>query len=192
LVVIAIIGILVSLLLPAVQAAREAARRAQCQNNIKNVALALLHYHEAWTIFPAGSVWKEGTLQNVSESQLRESWIITTLPYMEQQGLYDSFDLTKFISDPLISDPNIIDNADARGTEIPLLLCPSDMYNRNKMDGSTGPESAGLGDGWARGNYACNAQEYFVYNNLRDKFSTDWNNLSYRGVMAANHSIGVA
>src|SRR5258708_16376768 len=60
LVVITIIGILMSLLLPAVQSAREAARKLQCTNNIKNLGLALLNYHTSFGAFPPSSVWKTG------------------------------------------------------------------------------------------------------------------------------------
>jgi len=81
LVVIAIIGILVALLLPAVQAAREAARRSQCQNNLKQLGLALQNYHEVYRQFPAGAV---------VENNL--SWNVYLLPYLEQQPLYDLFD----------------------------------------------------------------------------------------------------
>src|SRR3954471_10685812 len=82
LVVIAIIGILVALLLPAVQAAREAARRAKCQSNMKNIALALQNYHSARNRFPKGFV---------SSSEKVESWAWSNfaLPYLEEQAIYD-------------------------------------------------------------------------------------------------------
>ncbi len=82
LVVIAIIGILVALLLPAIQAAREAARRGKCQSNLKNIALALQNYHSAKKRFPVGFV---------SQPQNVEAWAWTnfTLPYLEEQSIYD-------------------------------------------------------------------------------------------------------
>ncbi len=83
LVVIAIIGILVALLLPAVQAAREAARRTECANRMKQIGLALLNYHDTYKHFPSASDVAGG-------SQL--SWIAQVLPFMEEQNLQDLVD----------------------------------------------------------------------------------------------------
>jgi prepilin-type N-terminal cleavage/methylation domain-containing protein/prepilin-type processing-associated H-X9-DG protein len=82
LVVIAIIGVLVALLLPAVQAAREAARRAQCQSSIKNIALAILNFESAKKEFPVGLV-------SQPEPYEAWSWSTFTLPYLEQQAVFD-------------------------------------------------------------------------------------------------------
>ncbi len=84
LVVITIIGILISLLLPAVQAAREAARRLQCSNNLKQVGLALLNYENACGTFPPGGLTKSGGCGH--------SWWVRILPYVEQSNIYDKFD----------------------------------------------------------------------------------------------------
>lgn len=83
LVVIAIIGVLVALLLPAVQAAREAARRAQCQSSIKNIALAILNYESANNELPVGVVGQPKDTE-------AWSWSTLTLPYLEQQSIYNS------------------------------------------------------------------------------------------------------
>src|SRR5262245_56226043 len=87
LVVIAIIGILVALLLPAVQAAREAARRAKCTNNVKQITLALLSYHDANKRFP------RGTYTNPDKNHLNAEdgpgWATKILPYLEEQAYYD-------------------------------------------------------------------------------------------------------
>ncbi len=80
LVVIAIIGILVALLLPAVQAAREAARRSQCTNNLKQLALALQNFHDTYKNFPTGQT---------DDDDEDLSWGFYILPYIEQQALYD-------------------------------------------------------------------------------------------------------
>src|ERR1700759_4216094 len=93
LVVIAIIGILVALLLPAVQAAREASRRASCTNNLKNLAVGVLNHESAKKVFPLsydgyGVATKEGANTNLENGT---SWIVSTLPYIEEQAMYDRF-----------------------------------------------------------------------------------------------------
>jgi len=82
LVVIAIIGILVSLLLPAVQAAREAARRMQCGNNLKQFGLGLHNYHDVYGAFPIGAVGHR-------DANPRSGWQILILAFMEQTSLYN-------------------------------------------------------------------------------------------------------
>ncbi len=85
LVVIAIIGILVALLLPAVQSAREAARRVQCSNNLKQIGLAALNYEQTNGSLPAGSTTKDGHILGPYTS----TWSLLLLPYIEENALYD-------------------------------------------------------------------------------------------------------
>src|SRR5262245_46217673 len=96
LVVIAIIGVLVALLLPAVQAAREAARRTQCGNHLKQFGIALHMYHDTNKWFPPGSVWSNsgGTAGVPNGTMLndRGTIFIRLLPFIEQQPLYNLFD----------------------------------------------------------------------------------------------------
>src|SRR5438874_4555111 len=80
LVVIAIIGLLVALLLPAVQAAREAARRTQCSNNLKQIGLAALQFEEVYKRLPPGAVWS-------SSGTAKGSMYVYLLPYLEQSNL---------------------------------------------------------------------------------------------------------
>ncbi|MEM8717044.1 MAG: DUF1559 domain-containing protein, partial [Cyanobacteria bacterium P01_G01_bin.4] len=114
LVVIAIIGILVGLLLPAVQAAREAARRMSCTNNLKQIGLALLNYESAHRAFPAQSSAPGPGRQHVA---VRGSWFTAALPFVEQAGLYRSFDPTAHWHAPI--------NQEAVNARVPILLCPS-------------------------------------------------------------------
>ena len=132
LVVIAIIGILVALLLPAVQAAREAARRMSCSNNLKQLALSVHNYHDTYKVFPprmsgTGILW--GAPSSVLQNQQRLSAFVRLLPFMEQGPLYDQ------ISGPYSDGTN---NWVAWGPvpwntaympwlqQVPGLLCPSD------------------------------------------------------------------
>lgn len=112
LVVIAIIGILVSLLLPAVQAAREAARRAQCMSNLRQVALAISNYESGFKRFPSG--WND----NVQPLHPGWSWSHALLPFMEQNTLYGQID-SRF---PVVATIN----QGYRLNVIPTYLCPSD------------------------------------------------------------------
>ena len=96
LVVIAIIGVLVSLLLPAVQAAREAARRTQCTNNVKQFGLGLLNYHDSRKRYPFAmtiepdNIKAKGGMAGIGRNPLYgPNWIIEILPFMEQQAIYD-------------------------------------------------------------------------------------------------------
>src|SRR5262249_30187006 len=88
LVVIALIGVLIALLLPAVQAAREAARRLQCTSNLKQVGIALHGYHGVFSSFPAGG-WI-ASASDPSTSNMNMGWSAAVLPWLEQRALYDS------------------------------------------------------------------------------------------------------
>ncbi|MEA1950175.1 MAG: DUF1559 domain-containing protein, partial [Planctomycetota bacterium] len=96
LVVIAIIGILIALLLPAVQAAREAARRMQCSSNLKQIGVALHAYHAALGCFPPGGI-TEGPCCSTRSGI---SWSISILPYIEQPMIYDRYDMDRYNEDP--------------------------------------------------------------------------------------------
>jgi prepilin-type N-terminal cleavage/methylation domain-containing protein len=97
LVVIAIIGILVALLLPAVQAAREAARRMQCGNNIKQLGIALHNYHDTYKTFPPDAIWHGNPKGTTSApgTQRNYTWICLILPFIEQGPLHDKIDFAQ-------------------------------------------------------------------------------------------------
>ncbi|HEY1603450.1 MAG TPA: DUF1559 domain-containing protein [Pirellulales bacterium] len=127
LVVIAVIGVLIALLLPAVQMAREAARRMSCENNFKQLGLALHDFESANGQFPTGSVAKAYPPGNLSFLQTFYRWsaFAYLAPYFEQGNLIGALDLTV----PMYgaSGPAAAQNGIVFATVIPLLLCPSDI-----------------------------------------------------------------
>lgn len=114
LVVIAIIGILIALLLPAVQAAREAARRSQCSNNLKQIGLALHNYADVNKKLPPLCVWGYNAVGR-PEEPYHHTWLTAILPYMEQQALYDSADMRARAWGQAFT-----------GQQVATLMCPSD------------------------------------------------------------------
>ena len=140
LVVIAIIGILIALLLPAVQAAREAARRSQCTNNLKQLGLALHNYHDTFNQFPPAGLdygWASaaGTYEQPNKTIKNHSGLTLLLPYIEQQAVYDQFDFNQAschyirpgtTTKPLAGDAVTSGNAALVGTRLNAFLCPSD------------------------------------------------------------------
>lgn len=118
LVVIAIIGVLVALLLPAVQAAREAARRSQCQNNLKQIGLALLNYHDTAEQFPAGSPKCCG--------KAGELWSTSIFPFLELTNLHDQFDFT------VTFGPRTV-NAELVKQPVPAFICPTGPAAANPL-----------------------------------------------------------
>jgi len=127
LVVIAIIGILIALLLPAVQAAREAARRGQCSNNLKQLGLAMHSYHTTHGILPSGVAYDGPTDGSVpSEWQTGKGWLVSILPYAEQQPLYELF--KPGFSGSFWANEGIrrSECRDAVKTQLPMVQCPSD------------------------------------------------------------------
>ena len=109
--VITIIGILIALLLPAVQAAREAARRMQCTSNLKQIGLALHNYHAARNCLPGGSNL------NITNTGSWGTWCLAILPQLEQQPLYDQFNFNA---------PMTTGNTSSVQTVVPAFVCPTD------------------------------------------------------------------
>jgi prepilin-type N-terminal cleavage/methylation domain-containing protein len=199
LVVIAIIGVLVALLLPAVQSAREAGRRTQCNNNLKQLALAVLNYESAHRSFPPSSLWNvaDGATPDIAASnKYSENWGILVLPFLEEQSLFDRFDHTRYITHPL--------NEPARSTPLSVMRCPTDTDNDQPFNGSATTELTLLNDRWARGNYAANASlgamnspsACDVVQGLPDcaafPASAGWKLDPLRGIMGANIAVKMA
>ena len=124
LLVIAIIGTLVALVLPAVQSAREAARRTSCLNNLKQCGVAIANYETAKKTFPPGAVWDRWS---PPEKRRRHgSILVHLLPYIEQQALYDSFDFKQRSIDGAFI-PGTVERIGSRIIE--TYICPSDDHN---------------------------------------------------------------
>ena len=139
LVVIAIIGILIALLLPAVQAAREAARRSNCVNNLKQIGLAVNNYELVHQSLPPGGVLDVSKRPEFYGT----NWAIAILPFVEQQALFDQYDQTVHNTHP--------NNEAVRQTFMPAYMCASEPNHQELAPRATGPGSSLL---WAPTSYA--------------------------------------
>jgi prepilin-type N-terminal cleavage/methylation domain-containing protein/prepilin-type processing-associated H-X9-DG protein len=179
LVVIAIIAILIGLLLPAVQKVREAAARASCANNLKQLGLAAHTYHDAYKkLPPAVQVFSPGAngAQNMCSwyrtPQPGPNWVCFLLPYIEQQDLFKSFDINLYWESEGSDMTWRTAHVDSVGTKvqesvIPTMLCPSDANNQTDF---VAPEGTGT---WKRGNYAANAGPSWLNHTLEGKSQDD-------------------
>jgi prepilin-type N-terminal cleavage/methylation domain-containing protein len=148
LVVIAIIAVLVALLLPAVQQAREAARRSQCKNNLKQIGLALHNYHEQFNLLPyssAAAIWQSPNIKN------NTGWT-SLLPNLDQSPLYNLINFSTAMGQVNTSGGTIVGgtplqagNITVSGTKLPVLLCPSDP----------GPQTVTFSTAGGQTNYGC-------------------------------------
>jgi prepilin-type N-terminal cleavage/methylation domain-containing protein len=211
--VAAIIGLLVSLLVPAVQSAREAARRSQCLNNLRQIGLAFHNYHDQFSLFPPAVIWAGPPgeplgggqvpigaidrvalgLTSIDPDRERGNWLVMLLPSLGESTLWNSLNANVPISDPT--------NATVRSTSLAVLKCVSDPWNdkpyfRDQLAG-------GSTNIYARGNYAMNtgpesaclfgvqpdcADGFYVDNpDLKSKNSVVWGG----GAGGVNRSFGM-
>jgi len=152
LVVIAVIGVLVALLLPAVQAAREAARRSSCSNNLKQMGLAVQNFESTYKVFPASL---KAVVPNASGQY--DGWSVQgqILPYLEQGNLYDKIDFNLTYSGQTIvvgGSPQAI-----ASVRVATYQCPSEINNRVRLTAAGVPEHYPL-------TYGANLGTWFVFN----------------------------
>jgi prepilin-type N-terminal cleavage/methylation domain-containing protein/prepilin-type processing-associated H-X9-DG protein len=133
LVVIAIIAILIGLLVPAVQKVRDAAARAQCINNLKQIGLALHNYHDTYKHFPAGCNYKTNP---AGKYDYYENWAISILPFIEQQTVFNLYDQTKPNAVAAAASPG---TATVRTTALSVYTCPSDPLPFTPVTPDSGP-----------------------------------------------------
>jgi prepilin-type N-terminal cleavage/methylation domain-containing protein/prepilin-type processing-associated H-X9-DG protein len=132
LVVTTIIGVLIAILLPAVQSAREAARRMSCSNNLHQIGVGLQNYHAAVGCFPPGAI--EPAFKKTLGRQY--AWSALLLPYVEQQAVWDKIDFTK--------PSYAAENAAIAATVIPMYLCPTSRRDSPLVQGRGATDYGGL------------------------------------------------
>jgi len=152
LVVIAIIAVLIALLLPAVQSAREAARRMQCTNNLKQIGLGVHNYMSAFNTTPVHEYRRADEYGGTGGSAGNRAWHCMILPFIEMKAMYDSFNFT--YSDGFYGNNNIVNgvNATVQRSSVATFLCPSDGLTCLPQDGVVNTGSGRLGNN----NYAGN------------------------------------
>lgn len=140
-VVIAIIGVLLALLLPAVQSVREAARRNTCASNLKQIALAAQSYHETFKTFPLGNVvLTQGVCHGAAlpgvgyPSEDGPNWLILLLPFVDQQAVYNTYDFQTFNESA--------QNVGVQQASVPTYACPSDQSTGQLTIPASGPAAA--------------------------------------------------
>jgi prepilin-type N-terminal cleavage/methylation domain-containing protein len=212
LVAIGIIALLITLLLPAVQSSREAARRLSCINNLHQIGVALANYESQFQILPPFSIWSGppgeplgygvlpvgivdrvalGLAPGAQSDRLNANWLVLILPQLDQANLYNQFNLSLTSVDPA--------NAVARTAEISSLKCPSDPFNGSNNLYQRGLQAGNPGFTYARGNYAMNmGSNGACYNIVRpgypttcsDGFTVDGTDLAVDNTTLSGNGVG--
>jgi len=157
LVVIAIIGVLVALLLPAVQAAREAARRVQCQNQMRQLGIGLQNYHDAVGQLPASDFWYYNFDRKPGPGYMNWGWMPKIMPYMEQGNMMSTVD---FNYRSTTNNFQGIFNRDFIQTKVPGLLCPSNPYRDETTENEGFLALSNSRSQIAEADYAANVGDY--------------------------------
>jgi prepilin-type N-terminal cleavage/methylation domain-containing protein/prepilin-type processing-associated H-X9-DG protein len=160
LVVIAIIGILVALLLPAIQAAREAARRTTCTNQLRQIAIASHNFHDTYQRFPRA--YQEQTIEGRMNRGSLFFWI---LPFVEQAAMYDAAMLDSYQNDRIMEGRP---NRAARGQVIATYVCPSDSTSGDHIHNAD----------WTYGSYEMNFWVFAGTNPIRDAQASNLRNIT--------------
>jgi prepilin-type N-terminal cleavage/methylation domain-containing protein len=169
-VVIAVIGLLIALLLPAIQSSRSSTRRVSCLSNLRQIGLAFQNYHDLFNLLPpfsvwstastgeplGGNTWPVGFIDRVAiglapgsePSRLHTNWAVILLPHLEQGNLYNQYSSHLPVSDSA--------NAQVRMAELPIFKCPEDTYNGSSNQYQRDYLSGTSDNLYARGNYAMN------------------------------------
>ena len=160
LVVIAIIAVLIALLLPAVQQAREAARRTQCRNNLHQLGLALHNYHDTHNCFPPGTVASRCDGSGGSDDEQEPGWTVLAmiLPFVDETSIYNACNFSLSTR----GTPGEVSNSTAMGQIINQYLCPSDgSYTKSSIYALSNYQPvAGTSDGYCRYNHPTYARTY--------------------------------
>ena len=159
LVVIAIIALLVSMLMPAIHSAREAARRIQCANNIRQIGVAVINFDAANRTFPLAGIVDNDASEYCQGAEFcydgnsgqMFSWVVQILPQLEEQSLYQRFDFSKTV---------LQQTSDPQAEQIPVFLCPSDSASSRFF---SHPELT-FSKSFSKGNYAAYVSPYHVEN----------------------------
>lgn len=186
LVVISIIALLIALLLPAVQQVREAARRSQCQNNLKQMGLAFHNYHDVHGVFPKGGYGgnlSSPTLYNTSNARAcrQLSWGTALLPYLDQSPLYNRWDHGLWYLEG--------SNQELSQTRLSVFLCPSCPLPALKPNGDNSSSTPQYARSDYSGNYGERGLRCFPSTNCQNNYATEGDNTGQpRGVMTLQPS----
>lgn len=199
LVVIAIIAILIALLLPAVQQAREAARRSQCRNNLKQIGIALHNYHDQFNQFPCGNMDYSTNWANnppFVDGGPQWGWPAFLLPHLEQKALFGQLKVNSL----RLSELGLAANATIRAltrTPIPGYRCPSDAGSKDTLQGTVDDRHFGLAP-WPTGasqEYTATSNYIGVHGNRQNRAFIWWTGTGDRvehGIFKNNSTVSVA